>query len=342
MKKILVLAFLCLFSIGLMAKGIELLGAGATFPYPLYSKMFSEYYKITGVKVNYQSIGSGGGLRQVKNKTVDFGASDAFVSDKKLKDFPAPIVHIPTVLGSVVIVYNIPGVNGLKLTPDVLSGIFLGKITKWNDARIQKINKGIKLPNLGIMVAHRADGSGTTFIFSDYMCKISKEWKDKVGRGKSLNWPCGMGGKGNEGVAGVVKQIPGAIGYVEFAYAKQNRMNVAALRNKSGNFVLPTLENVSKAADVDLPDDMRISITNSSAPLGYPIVGFTYIILYKDLKNGNLSYAHAKAVKKLVWWMTHDGQRYAKPLDYAPLSENAKKKVEKILNSLTYDGKPLR
>ena len=341
MKKILVLVFLCLFSIGLMAKGIELLGAGATFPYPLYSKMFSEYYKITGVKVNYQSIGSGGGLRQVKNKTVDFGASDAFVSDEKLKDFPAPIVHVPTVLGSVVIVYNIPGVKGLKLTPDVLSGIFSGKITKWNDARIQKINRGVKLPNLGIMVAHRADGSGTTFIFSDYMSKISKEWKDKVGRGKSLKWPCGMGGKGNEGVAGVVKQIPGAIGYVEFAYAKQNRMNVAALQNKAGNFVLPTLENVSKAADVDLPDDMRVSLTNSSAPQGYPIVGFTYIILYKDLKDGSLSYEHAKAVKKLVWWMTHEGQKYAKPLDYAPLSESAKKKVEKILNSLTYDGKPL-
>lgn len=342
MKKVLLLAILSLFSIVATAKGIELLGAGATFPYPLYSKMFSEYYKITGVKVNYQSIGSGGGLRQVKNKTVDFGASDAFVSDKKLKDFPAPIVHIPTVLGSVVIVYNIPGVNGLKLTPDVLADIYLGKITKWDDVRIQEINKGINLPPLPIMVAHRADGSGTTFIFSDYLTKVSKEWKEKVGKGKSLKWPCGIGGKGNEGVAGVVKQIPGTIGYVELAYAKQNRMSVASLQNKAGNFVLPTLENVSKAADVDLPDDMRISLTNSSAPQGYPIVGFTYIILYKDLKDGNLSYEHAKSVKKLVWWMTHEGQKYAKPLDYSPLSENARKKVENILNSLTYDGKPLK
>ena len=319
----------------------ELLGAGATFPYPLYSKMFDVYHKVSGVKVNYQAIGSGGGIRQIRNKTVDFGASDAFLSEDVMRKFSHPVVHIPTCAGAVVITYNLPGNPQIKLTPDILSNIFLGRIKKWNDPRIKKINSRITLPNMNIVVVHRSDGSGTTFVFSDYLSKVNPEWREKVGRGKSLNWPVGLGAKGNPGVAGLVKQIPGSIGYVELVYTLQNKMPCALLRNKKGNFIKPAIKSVSLAANVKLPDDMRVSLTDTDAEFGYPISGFTWIIVYKDLSSGGLSYEKAEAVVNLLWWMVHNGQKYAEPLHYAPLSEKARVKAEKIIKSLTYKGQVL-
>jgi len=341
MKKTIITVLLLTLSIFVSAKDNSLLGAGATFPYPLYSKMFSEYAKEYNVKINYQAIGSGGGIRQILAKTVDFGASDAFLNDKKLKQFAKPVVHIPMVSGSVVLAYNLPGVSNLKLTPEILSGIFLGKINKWNNTLIQSVNKEISLPNMAITVVHRSDGSGTTFIFSDYMSKISSDWKEQVGTGKSLSWPIGLGGKGNAGVAGMIKQVPGSIGYIEYAYAHQNKMTVAKLKNKAGNFIAPSLKTVSLAADVKLPADMRISLTNSSAKQGYPIVGFTYILVYKDLKDGNLSKEKAITLKNLLDWMIHQGQKYATALDYAPLNDKALKNAEIILKKLTYNGEKL-
>ncbi len=319
----------------------ELLGAGATFPYPLYSKMFDVYYKVTGIKVNYQAIGSGGGIRQIRNKTVDFGASDAFLSNEEMNKFSAPVVHIPVCAGAVVITYNLPGNPKIRLTPDIISAIFLGKIKKWNDSRIAVVNPAISLPDLNIVVVHRSDGSGTTFIFSDYLNKVSKEWKEKVGRGKSLNWPVGLGAKGNPGVAGLVKQIPGAIGYVELVYTFQNNMPAAEIRNKTGHFIKPVLEAVSLAANIPLPDDMRTALTDTSADYGYPISGFTWLIVYKDLKDGGLSYNKARALAKLLWWITHSAQKYCEPLHYAPLSEKAKEKAEKIIKSIQYKEKTL-
>ncbi len=319
----------------------ELTGAGATFPYPLYSKMFIEYYKETGVRINYQAIGSGGGIRQLLAKVVDFGASDAYVDDKGLKKFSGPIVHIPITAGAVVITYNLPGKPKLKLTGEIIADIFLGKISKWNDPRIKRLNPGIDLPNLKVIVVHRSDGSGTTFIFSDYLSKVSKEWMDKIGRGKALNWPCGLGGKGNPGVAGLVKQLPGAIGYVELTYALSNNMPYADIQNKAGRFVTPTVESVSLAANTKLPDDMRVSLTNTPAKYGYPISGFTWILVYKDLIKGNLTREKAEVLVKLLWWMTHEGQKYTSGLHYAPLPESAQEKVEAIIKSISYNGETL-
>ena len=226
----------------------ELLGAGATFPYPLYSKMFDAYHEQHGVKVNYQAIGSGGGIRQLINKTVDFGATDAFMSDEELSQTDGTILHIPTCLGAVVVTCNLPGNPRLKLTPDIIADIFFGKITNWNDPRIKKVNPTLPLPDMHIVVVHRSDGSGTTFIFSDYLSKVSSEWKEKMGTGKALNWLVGLGAKGNAGVAGLVQQVPGSVGYVELVYALQNNMPISAIRNKSGNFIIPSISSVSLAA----------------------------------------------------------------------------------------------
>lgn len=319
-----------------------ILGAGATFPYPFYSKVFDVYNKEKGVKVNYQSIGSGGGIKQLQNKTVDFGASDAPMSDEELSKSPAAIVHIPTCLGAVIITYNLPGDPVLKFTPDVLANIFLGKIKKWNDPNIVAINPGIQLPDLPVSIVHRSDGSGTTYIFSDYLSKVSVEWNTKPGKGKSLNWPSGLGAKGNEGVSGLVKQTPGSIGYVELVYALQNKMPAAQLKNKAGNFVAASLQSSTAAANVDLPADMRVSLTNTDAANGYPICSFTYLLLYKDQKYDNRAEASAKATVDLVNYVIHDGQKYAESLGYAPLPDAAVKKAEDILKSVTYGDKPLQ
>ncbi len=319
-----------------LAKDVELIGAGATFPYPLYSKMFDVYSKEYGVKINYQAIGSGGGIRQLINKTVDFGGSDAIMSEKDLAEASAPILHIPTCAGAVVVTYNLSGNPQLKFTPDVIADIFLGKITKWNDPRISAMNGGVKLPDMNITVVHRSDGSGTTFIFSDYLSKVSSEWKEKVGAGTSLNWPAGLGGKGNPGVAGLVQQTPGSLGYVELIYALQNKMPYGMVKNKKGNFVTATLASTSKAADTNLPDDMKVSLTDTDASEGYPISGFTWILVYKDQGYGDRTEEKAKELVKLLRWVTHEGQKYTQPLEYAPLSKGAVEKAEKLIKSISY------
>ncbi len=324
------------------SQSIELVGAGATFPAPFYTKLFDEYNKQFGVKVNYQAIGSGGGQTQLKNKTVDFGASDVVVTDEGLKSFPAPLVSIPMVAGAAVITYNLPGSPELKLTPDIVADIFLGKIKRWNDDRIVALNASAKLPGTAITVVHRSDGSGTTAVFSDYLAKVSDEWKSTVGAGQSLNWPVGVGGKGNPGVAGLVKQLPGAVGYVELIYAMQNAMPYATLKNKSGNFIKPSLASTSAAANVTIPDDVtKVNLTDTASTDGYPISTFTWILLYKEQNYDNRARAKVEAAMKLVWWMTHEGQQYAEPLAYAKLPKAVVDKAEVIMRSVTYGGAPV-
>jgi phosphate transport system substrate-binding protein len=337
-KKILI-AFAALAFAGATARAADTLlitGAGATFPFPLYSKWFSDYNKKhPALQFNYQSIGSGGGIKQITGKTVDFGASDAPMTDEQMAK-ASGITHIPTVLGAVVVTYNAP-MQSLKLTPETLSGIFLGKITKWNDPALAKDNAGVKLPDTAITVAHRSDGSGTTNIFTDYLSKVSPEWKEKVGKGTAVKWPVGLGGKGNEGVTGLVKGTPGAIGYVELAYAKQNKLPTSTLKNQEGVFVQPSLEATSEAAaGVEMPADFRVSITNASGKTAYPIAGFTYLLVYKDQADK----AKGEALVNFLWWAIHEGQTSAAPLDYAPLPKPVVAMVEKTLQSMTVQGKP--
>lgn len=321
---------------------VNLNGAGATFPYPLYSKWFDEYYKLTGVKVNYQSIGSGGGISQITEGTVDFGASDGIMTAEQLakaESAHGPILHIPMTSGSEAIVYNLPGVSsGIKLTPDVLADIYLKKITKWNDPRIVALNPDLTLPDTAIAVVHRSDGSGTTYIFTNYLSKISDEWKTKVGNATSVNWPGDIGGQGNAGVAGQVQQIPGSIGYVELAYALQNNITYATLKNAAGNYITPSLASTTKAAEgVTLPDDMKVMLTNSANPDAYPIVGFTWMLVYVNQTDK----AKGEALVKMLWWAIHDGQQYTEALSYAPLAGGAVTKAENEILSIKYQGQPL-
>jgi phosphate transport system substrate-binding protein len=319
-----------------------LLGAGSTFVYPLFSKLFSEYNKTTGLKVNYQSIGSGGGILQLTNKTVDFGDSDAPLNDEQSEKMGVPVLHIPMCSGAVVLSYNLPEVKDtLKLTSDIIANIFLGKIKSWNDAQIAAANVGVQLPNIPIVIAHRSDGSGTTNIFTTYLAAVSADWSSKVGKGSSINWPAGLGGKGNEGVAGLVKQTPGAIGYVELAYAMQNKMSFAKLQNKSGNFITPTVASTSAAGNIQIPADAKVSLTNTEAADGYPISGFTWALIYKEQKYNNRSQDRAGKLVKLLWWNIHEGQQYCNGLNYAPLSSSALSVAETILKSATFDGKPV-
>jgi phosphate transport system substrate-binding protein len=321
----------------------QILGAGSTFDYPLFSKMFSEYDKANNVKVNYQSIGSGGGILQLTNKTVDFGASDAPLNDEQTQKMGAPALHIPVTAGAVVISYNLPEVTKvLQLSPEVLSDIFLGKITKWNDAKIAKDNADAKLPSTPIIIAHRSDGSGTSNIFTTYLSKVSPEWETKVGKGSSVNWPVGLGGKGNEGVAGLIKQTPGAIGYIELAYALQNQMAVAKVKNKSGNFITPDVASTSASANIALPADAKVSLTNTEAADGYPITGFSWVLIYQEQKYDNRGKDRAEKLVNLIWWMIHEGQQYSEALHYAPLPAAAVTVGENILKSATYEGQPLR
>lgn len=319
-----------------------ILGAGSSFDNPLFSKMFSEYNKSAGLKVNYQSIGSGGGILQLTNKTVDFGASDAPLNAKQDSAIAVPVLHIPVTAGAVVLSYNLPDVKDtLKLTPELIADIFLGKITKWDDAKISAENKGVKLPSLPIVVAHRSDGSGTTNIFTTYLSKVSEEWNTKVGKGSSVNWPAGLGGKGNEGVAGTIKQTQGAIGYIELAYAIQNNMPYARVKNKSGNFITPNIASVTAAADIQIPADGKVSLTNTEAAQGYPISGFSWVVIYKEQKYNNRSSDRVTKMVKLISWMIHDGQQYSTALDYAPLSAAAVNVGDALLKSATFDGKPI-
>lgn len=319
-----------------------IIGAGSSFDNPLFSKQFSEYSKTNGLKVNYQSVGSGAGISQLTAKTVDFGASDAPMNGKQDSALTAPAVHIPITAGAVVLSYNLPEVKDtLMLTPGVLADIFLGKITKWNDPKIAAVNKGAKLPATGIVIAHRSDGSGTSNIFTTYLSKVSEEWNTKVGKGSSVNWPVGLGGKGNEGVAGLIKQTPGAIGYIELAYAIQNSMPYAKMQNKAGNFITPSIASVTAAANIQIPADTKVSLTNTEAADGYPISGFSWVIVYKEQKYNDRSQDRATKLLKLVSWMIHDGQQYSGALYYAPLSPAAVSAGDAILKSVTYDGKPI-
>lgn len=319
-----------------------ILGAGSTFDNPLFSKMFSEYNKSTNLKVNYQSIGSGGGIQQLTSKTVDFGASDAPLNGKQDSAMSAPAIHIPVTAGAVVISYNLPDVKDtLNFTPDVLAKIFLGDIKKWNDPKIAAINKGVKLPATDIQVQHRSDGSGTTNIFTTYLTKVSTDWESKVGKGSSVNWPVGLGGKGNEGVAGGIKQTPGGIGYVELAYAAQNGMSYGRMQNKAGKFITPSIASVTAAANITIPADAKVSLTNTDAADGYPISGLSWVLIYKEQKYGDRTADKAGKMIKLIQWMIHDGQQYSAALNYAPLSPAAVAVGDAQLKSVTYDGKPI-
>jgi phosphate transport system substrate-binding protein len=324
------------------AADMELLGAGATFPQPLYSKMFDAYNQQYKVKVNYQGIGSGGGINQLAKKTVDFGGTDAFMTAKELQDAGAPVLHITTCLGAVVVTYNLPGNPKLNFTPEITADIFLGIIKKWNDPRIASANQGVQLPNLAISVVHRADGSGTAYIFTEYLTKVNAEWKEKLGTGKSVNWPQGqIGQKGNPGVAGYIKQTPGAVGYVELLYALQNKMPYGAIKNKAGIFIEPTPKSVSAAANVKIPNDTNVSLTDTEARDGYPISSFTWLIFYKEQNYNGRSKEKAEALAKMLWWTVNDGQKHVEPLQYSALSKETVEKSVKILRTMTYNGMPL-
>jgi phosphate transport system substrate-binding protein len=319
-----------------------LLGAGSTFVYPLFSNLFHVYHDETGVKVNYQSIGSGGGILQLMNKTVDFGDSDVPLTEEQAGRMGAAVLHVPMCSGAVVVSYNIPGIaDTLKLTPGVIAGIFLGEITRWDDKRITAVNPGVKLPHLTISVVHRSDGSGTTHILTGYLSKVSAAWKDKVGSGTAVNWPAGLGGKGNEGVSGLIRQTPGSIGYVELAYAMTNKMLFASVQNKSGYFITASVASTTAAGNVKMPADGKVSLTDTEAPGGYPISGFTWALIYREQNYNNRTGQRAKALVDLLWWNIHEGQKYCTSLDYAPLSPAAVSVAENILKSATYDGKPL-
>ena len=309
-------------------------GAGATFPYPMYSKWFSEYNKLhSDVQINYQSIGSGGGIRQVLNGTVDFGASDGPMSDEQLAQAKTKILHIPTVLGAVVPAYNVPGISGeIKFTPEALAGIFLGKVQKWNDAAITQANPGVNFPDKPIIVIYRSDGSGTTFIFTDYLSKISKDWSNTVGKGTSVKWQIGMGGKGNEGVAGQIRQLQGSIGYVELVYAVENKITYGSIKNAAGNFVKASLDGVTEAAasSPKMPADFRVSITNAPGKTAYPISSFTWLLIpvqAKDPKKG-------KIIADFLDWMASDGQKMTSQLSYAPLPQNVVEKVKAAIKQI--------
>lgn len=320
---------------------ISLNGAGATFPFPLYSKWIAEYNRqFPNIKINYQSIGSGGGIRQIIAGTVDFGATDAPMKADESKQAPGKLYHVPTTIGAVVLCYNLPEVTSgsLKLSAEALADIYLGKIKKWNDPKIAADNEGAKLPAKDISVVYRTDGSGTTNVYTDYLSAVSGEWKEKVGAGKSVKWPVGLGAKGNEGVTGQIKTTPYTIGYTERAYATQNKLPMAELKNKSGKFVAPTTAAMSAAAEgVEMPAELHVSLVNSAAEAAYPIVGYTYLLVYADAKDPT----KGEAIAKYLWWSLHDGQKFAESLDYAPLPEKVVGLVEARLKELTAGGKKL-
>ena len=328
------LPFLGLICASAVSAQMTINGAGATFPYPIYSKWFDDYAKVDpSVRFNYQSIGSGGGQKQILAQTVDFGASDGPMSDDNLAKAPGKLLHIPTVAGADVVAYNLPGNPVLKLDPDAIAGVFLGQIKKWNDPKIAALNPGIKLPDQDIVVVHRSDGSGTTYIWTDYLSKISSEWKQKVGTNTSVNWPTGLGGKGNEGVAGQIKQTPGALGYVELIYAVQNKMPYADMKNASGEFVKASLESITAAmATAQIPDDFRFSMTNAPGKDAYPIAGATWLLVYEQQKDA----MKGKKLVEFLKWAMKDGEKMARDLQYAPLPEKVQERVLKRVDEIKY------
>lgn len=334
LKIVLCAVVLCVALLSLSAAAqVNLNGAGATFPNPIYSKWFSEYHKANpNIQINYQPIGSGGGIRQLLEGTVDFGASDGPMTDEQLAQSKVKILHVPTVLGAVVPAYNITGVSQeLKFTPDLLAGIFLGKITNWNDSAIAKVNPGVKFPNQQIVVAHRADGSGTTYVFTDYLSKVSPDWAKTVGKSTSVKWPTGFGGKGNEGVAGIIRQTPGAIGYIELIYAVQNKIPYGVVQNAAGVFVKASLESTTAAAaTAKMPADFRVSITNAPGKKAYPIASFTWLLVPVSAQDPSKE----KVLKDFLTWMLEKGQTMTTELTYAPLPTQVNKMVRAELNQI--------
>jgi len=326
---------------GQSGSDVTLVGAGASFPYPLYSKWSQVYAQQRGVRINYQSIGSGGGIRQFIARTVDFGASDGPMTDEQVAQAGGGVLHVPMIAGAVVPVYNVEGAGrGLNFTPEVLAGIFLGEITRWDDPRLVRANPSVALPAADLVVVHRSDGSGTTAIFTNYLGKVSPTWKSRVGEGTSVNWPVGLGGKGNEGVAQLVDRTPNAIGYVELAYAVTSGMTLGAVRNRAGRFVAPSLESTraAVAGAVDMvPDDFRVFITDPPGPGAYPIAGFTWILIRQEQRDARTG----KALAEFLWWATHEGQRHAAPLLYAPLPARLVDRIEVSLRRITAGGHPL-
>ena len=326
---------------GAPRSNLTLTGAGATFPYPLYSKWFDMYRQKTGVQINYQSIGSGGGIQQLKAATVDFGATDAPLDDAKLAEMPRPVLHFPTVGGAVVLAYNLPQLTQpLRLTPQAVAGIFMGTIKNWNDPKIASANPGVTLPNTAILPVHRSDGSGTTNIFTTYLSAVSPEWKSKVGANTSVSWPAGIGGKGNEGVAGQVRQAPNTLGYVELAYAKQNNLSVAHLQNAVGTFVEPTLASTTAAIQASasaLAQDVRTPTVNASGPGAYPIASLTFLLVYQDQQDP----VKGKAIAEFIRWAITEGQAEVEALHYARLPAEVAQVNQAALSKLTASGKPV-
>ena len=320
---------------------VILKGAGATFPYPLYKKWIEVHENETGVRVSYEAIGSGGGIQSLLKRDVDFGATDAYMTEGEMKTARKEIIHIPACVGAVSLVYNLPVNIVLRLTPDLVADIFLGKITNWGDERLREVNADVRLPSIDINVVHRSESSGTTFIFTDYLSRVSPQWKRSIGKGKKVEWPTGMGVERNWGVADFVNKIPGSIGYVERTFANNMNLPLAVLRNRSGRFLAPSLESVSAAAQVELPDDVKIMITDTPNADGYPICAFTYLIFFKEQAYGQRSEERARALARFFWWAIHEGQRFNEPLLYGRLPTQAVEKAELLIRSMTYRTKKL-
>ncbi len=332
---------LVLFATSLSAKPTLITGAGATLPYPLYSKLFAMYSQKNNVQVNYQPIGSGAGIMQLRNGTIDFGATDAFVTDKEITQYKLSIIHVPICIGSVAIIFNLNGITQLNLTPEVVAGIFLGDITNWDDPKIKLLNPLTTLPKQKIVPIRRSDSSGTSFIFSHYLATISDKWKKSVGEGMNIKWPVGAGTKFNVGITSMVQDISGSIGYVSLPYAIENKMTVASIKNKSGKFITPTLKSTIASAKTTLPPDSRVAISNTPVADGYPITGFTWILLNKDAEKSKMTLDEAKALKKILVWMLTEGQVYADFMNYAPLPVAMIKPSIELVNKMTYKGQPI-
>ena len=325
------------------SENISITAAGATFPLPFYNLAIKNYSSNTGTILTYGGVGSGGGIRSLKDKVVDFGASDAFLNAQQEGEMPAEIVHIPTCIGAVVIAYSLPGIENLKLSNENLQDIFLGSITHWNDDRLKETNPGVDLPDLAVTVVHRSDGSGTTYIFSDFMSKISSDWESEVGRGKSLQWPVGLGAKGNPGVAGTIKQTAGAVGYIGSEFAFAQKIPVAQVENSAGKYVTPSLESISAAAKGEIPSDTKVMLTCSTDPDAYPISGFTWLILYKEQSYDGRSKAQAEeTLNFLSWIIEKDAQALAQQVNYAPLPEKTVAQARELLGSVVFEGQPLQ
>lgn len=342
LKHLLSLLFLFCCAIPSHAETVTLTGAGATLPFPLYSTLFQEYEKVTGDKVNYQSIGSGGGIVQLRDRTIDFGATDAYAGKNELSNFKSPILHIPIVVGSVAIGFNLEGVEELNMTGLILAGIYTGKIKYWDNLAIVALNPNADLPHKRIIPIRRADGSGTTYIFSDYLSKKSPDWKKVIGKGKSIKWPVGIGAKGNSGITKLIQQMENSIGYVSLPYAKKNKITTVKMLNNSGQFIKPTLASTIKSAKIELPEDSRISITDSNVKDAYPITGLTWILIYQKPNEVGITKSKAKTLNHLLEWMLTEGQIYADSLYYAPLPVKLLAPTLKRLESVSYDNLPLK